>query len=106
MKLSARARAIESSVVAAVAAFLLGTAPLDTETDTQLSSPVTGAITADPGSKSEAREARKAERAAAREAKKKERARAKEERSLAKAGKAKKSESSVNLGDDDPLEGL
>lgn len=68
------------------------------------------AIGTDPGSKSAAREAKRAERAAAREAKKKERASRSsksDDRSLAKAKSSKGSSgSSVNLGDNDPLEGL
>jgi hypothetical protein len=68
------------------------------------------AIGTDSGSKSAAREAKKKERAAARDAKKKERASRgskSDERSYAKAKSSKGSSgSSVDLGDNDPLDGL
>jgi len=90
-------------VPAALAAgYLLSVAPLMNEVSAQ------PGIAGDASSKRAEREAKKAERAAAREAKKKERAKAKDE--LAKAKSAKRSNSStpssVDLGDDDPLEGL
>ena len=61
------------------------------------------------GAKSAAREAKRAERAAAREAKRKERAEraSHSDDKLAKAKSSKKSSgSSVDLGDNDPLDGL
>lgn len=88
---------------------LMGAAPLESVRSAQLlDGNATTSIARDSRSKSEARDAKRAERAAAREAKKKERAsRASkaEDRSLAKA-KAPKSAGAVDLGDDDPLEGL
>ena len=88
--------------VALAAGYLLSVAPLTNEVSAQQG------IAGDASAKRAEREAKKAERAAAREAKKKERAKAKEE--LAKAKQAKRSGSStgssVDLGDDDPLEGL
>jgi basic membrane lipoprotein Med (substrate-binding protein (PBP1-ABC) superfamily) len=99
-------------VALAVGAFLFGLAPLGSSASAQ---PGSHAISTDSSKKAD-KEAKKAERAAARAAKKKEQkehAASKhkddDDRSLAKAktGKsASKSGSSVNLGDDDPLEGL
>ncbi len=126
MKISERARATDSqatrlfsskswqhqTTLAAVAigAFLLGSSQLGELPASQAVSADradSAAIASDPNAKS-AREAKRAERAAAREAKKKERASKKsEDRSLAKAKASKGSSgSSVDLGDDDPLEGL
>ncbi len=130
MKISERARATDSQATAsrfsgikswqhqttlaavAVGAFLLGSSQLgELSASTGKSSTLgeSAAIASDPKAKS-AREAKRAERAAAREAKKKERAAKSsksDDRSLAKAKAPKGSSgSSVDLGDDDPLEGL
>ena len=88
--------------VAIALGYLLGVAPLTSELSAQ------PGIAGDASAKRAEREAKRAERAAAREAKKKERARAKEELAKAKASKrnGSSSSSSVDLGDDDPLEGL
>jgi hypothetical protein len=99
-----------TSVGLAVGTLLFGSAPLESARNAQPH--VTDVHTAatigtDPGSKSAAREAKRAERAAARDAKKKERAsrsNKSDDRSLAKAKSSKGS--SVDLGDNDPLEGL
>jgi hypothetical protein len=97
-----------TSVGLAVGTFLFGYAPLESERSakpTEMHAAAT--IGTDPGSKSAAREAKRAERAAARDAKKKERAsraNKSDDHSLAKAKSSKSS--SVDLGDNDPLEGL
>jgi hypothetical protein len=89
--------------VAIALGYLLGVAPLTSELSAQ------PGIAGDASAKRAEREAKRAERAAAREAKKKERARAKDER-MAKVKSSKRGNadapSSVDLGDDDPLEGL
>ena len=92
--------------------FVLGAALFaDVALATQISAQ-SGAVTIARGSsaKSAAREAKRAERAAAREAKRKERAARtnhSDDSSLAKAKSGKKSSgSSVDLGDNDPLDGL
>jgi hypothetical protein len=130
MNFSARARATEPRAIAtrlatlrpnwqhqvtgvalAVGTLMFGYAPLESA---RTASPdevhASSAIGTDPGSKSSARDAKRAERAAAREAKKKERASRSsksDDRSLAKAKSSKSSSgSSVDLGDNDPLEGL
>jgi hypothetical protein len=102
-----------TGIALAIGAFLVGTGPLDTQSSSQGASATTeqaAGIATDPGSKSAAREAKKRERAEAREAKKKERASRSsksDDRSLAKAKSSKGSSgSSVDLGDNDPLEGL
>lgn len=125
MKIFERARATDSQATAsrfsslqswqhqttlaavAVGAFLLGSSQLGELPASPSTSGESAAIASDPNAKS-AREAKRAERAAAREAKKKERASKKsDDRSLAKAKASKgSSSSSVDLGDDDPLEGL
>jgi len=93
----------------AVGAFLLGSSQLGELPASPSTAGESSAIASDPNAKS-AREAKRAERAAAREAKKKERAsksNKSDDRSLAKAKASKGSSgSSVDLGDDDPLEGL
>ena len=100
MKFFNRARATLRGVVpvALAAGYLLSVEPLMNEVSAQ------PGIAGDASAKRAEREAKKAERAAAREAKKKERAKAKEER-YAKSQKRTEG-SSVDLGDDDPLEGL
>jgi hypothetical protein len=116
MLITARARATDSQatvsrffghstlLAVAVGAFLVGTAPVDLTPPS--ASGESAAIASDPNAKS-AREAKRAERAAAREAKKKERAAKKNSAELAKAKSGKSSSgSSVDLGDNDPLEGL
>jgi hypothetical protein len=127
MKISERASATDSQATAsrffgikswqhqttlaavAVGAFLLGSSQLGELPASASTSGESAAIASDPNAKS-AREAKRAERAAAREAKKKERASKSsksDDRSLAKAKASKGSSgSSVDLGDDDPLEGL
>jgi hypothetical protein len=100
-----------TSIALVVGAFVMGYAPLDSQINAQRSAdaPVAGGISSDPNAKS-ARDAKRAERAAARDAKKKERASRSsksDDRSLAKAKSSKSSSgSSVDLGDNDPLEGL
>jgi hypothetical protein len=128
MKISERARATDSQATdsrpfgirswlhashtttlaaVAVGAFLFGSSQLGELPVSPSALGESAAIASDPNAKS-AREAKRAERAAAREAKKKERASKKsDDRSLAKAKASKGSSgSSVDLGDDDPLEGL
>jgi hypothetical protein len=99
-----------TSVALAVGAFVMGYAPLESPINARTESGVAAGISSDPNAKS-AREQKRAERAAARDAKKKERAsrsNKSDDRSLAKAksGKGSSSGSSVDLGDNDPLEGL
>jgi hypothetical protein len=126
MDISARVRATKSStkiarlvagwqlqatgVAFAAAAFVLGGVPLDRQLDAPQHASQSAGIHNDSSAKS-AREAKRAERAAAREAKKKERAarsNKSDDRSLAKAKTPKtgNGSGSVDLGDDDPLEGL
>jgi hypothetical protein len=132
MKASTRARAIESSALAtrlfasrpswqpqlmsvalAAGTLLFGYAPLEGQLSAVSAgelAPVhtTAGICSDPSAKRAEREAKRA----AREAKKKERAAAhasskSDDRSLAKAKSSKReSRSSVDLGDNDPLDGL
>lgn len=106
---SAWHQATSIALAVGVGAFLLGSAPLESVMSSAPADSATRAITADPGAAKAAREAKKRERAEAREAKKKERA-AKAGKSDDRLAKAKSSKStggsSVDLGDDDPLEGL
>lgn len=99
-----------TGIALAVGVLLLGTAPLENQFSSQPGHVQSSGISADPGAKSAAREAKKRERAEAREAKKKERASRSsksDDRSLAKAKSGKSSSSgAVDLGDNDPLEGL
>lgn len=102
----ARAPRLRAGVVpvALAVGYLLSVAPITNEVSAQ-----SAKVAGDASTKRAEREAKRAERAAAREAKKKERAKAKDERlAKAKAGKRSGSDStsSVDLGDDDPLEGL
>jgi hypothetical protein len=98
-------------IALAVGAYLFGIAPFESSADAQGNHVISG------DSKKADKEAKKAERAAARAAKKADKEAKKaskhkddDDRSLAKAktGKGSKSssESRVDLGDDDPLEGL
>lgn len=130
MDLHARARATEPTAIAtcsssarpnwlrqvtgitlAVGALLLGDALVGNQPSAQADSSTS--IRKDSSAKSAAREAKRAERAAAREAKKKERAsraNKSDDRTFAKSkAKSKAKESSgatLDLGDNDPLEGL
>jgi hypothetical protein len=98
-----------TTIAIAVGAFVMGYAPLESQISARSESGIASGISSDPNAKS-AREQKKADRAAARDAKKKERASRSsksDDRSLAKAKSGKSSSgSSVDLGDNDPLEGL
>jgi hypothetical protein len=95
-------------IALAVGAYLFGIAPFESSAEAQGTHVISG------DSKKADKEAKKAERAAARAARKadkeaKKKHKDNDDRSLAKAktGKgSKSSESRVDLGDDDPLEGL
>jgi hypothetical protein len=127
MNFSARARAAEpraiatrlagtqsswqhqvTSIALALGTLVLGYAPLESAQSALVGDSAAASIAADPNAKA-AREAKRAERAAAREAKKKERAsrsnKSDDRYAKAKSGKGS-SGSSVDLGDNDPLEGL
>lgn len=91
-------------VALAVGAYLFGIAPLENTASADSRVVISG------DSKKADKEAKKAERAAARAAKKKSKKGGDDDGSLAKAKTGKKSGSKsgsgVDLGDDDPLEGL
>jgi len=99
-----------ASITLAVGALLLGDALVGEQPSAQADASTS--IRKDASAKSAAREAKRAERAAAREAKKKERAsrtNKSDDRTFAKSkSKPKESSggSSLDLGDNDPLEGL
>jgi hypothetical protein len=117
MRLFARTRDWQPqimSIAVAITAFLLSTAPLDSQltasgcarAQARVAVGVSHGISRDPSGKRADRQAKRE----ARDAKKKEhatRASKSDERSLAKAKSAKRSsDSQVNLGDNDPLDGL